>query len=455
MISKNEIEKLNNAFTKILGNTIEEKDFEKKLPLDEKLADSNKVYSGKLSVMFIDIRDSTKLPDKYSSSQIVKLYRAYTRAVVQGVRYNGGFVRDYMGDGVLAFFLNDEENRSSDNAVQAARYISTVINLILNPLLKKYIKGMKISFGIGICTGKIMMTKVGMKGKEADPDSEDEHGIAWIGNATNKASKYSGLIGGGNIFIDYSTYKALSNKSDKWKEKHYVKNGNELNGYVASAYYLDIDSNVDLNINDIKEEEVDNVSDADILSRSVEKQLQQMMEEAKKLGTERERLSIVKAQLEDREKELRRNANNLEDERQCLLKQQLEVYIDTINSAYCKDEYIKKMGLDFWLKICGLIEYLANKLQIDVNRLKGERLYGLIDIYYTFELYENAYDYLVLEAEYGLSFVGRHMKEIIKKTGYHSTLKNTIISRIERNDMNDSLTKVFETALYTIKDLGY
>lgn len=29
MISKNEIEKLNNAFTKILGNTIEEKDFEK------------------------------------------------------------------------------------------------------------------------------------------------------------------------------------------------------------------------------------------------------------------------------------------------------------------------------------------------------------------------------------------------------------------------------------------
>ena len=113
------------------------------------------------------------------------------------------------------------------------------------------------------------------------------------------------------------------------------------------------------------------------------------------------------------------------------------------------------MGLDFWLKICGLIEYLANKLQIDVNRLKGERLYGLIDIYYTFELYENAYDYLVLEAEYGLSFVGRHMKEIIKKTGYHSTLKNTIISRIERNDMNDSLTKVFETALYTIKDLGY
>ena len=39
-----------------------------------------------------------------------------------------------------------------------------------------------------------------MKGKENDDEAENEYGIAWIGNCTNYACKYSGLVSNGAIF---------------------------------------------------------------------------------------------------------------------------------------------------------------------------------------------------------------------------------------------------------------
>ena len=47
-----------------------------------------------------------------------------------------------------------------------------------------------------------------MKGKEQQEDAEDEFGIAWIGNSTNLACKFSGAVGNGTIFISASTYSA-------------------------------------------------------------------------------------------------------------------------------------------------------------------------------------------------------------------------------------------------------
>ena len=109
--------------------------------------------------------------------QLVKIYRSYIRTVVQAVRYSGGVVRDFMGDGVLALFINNEEGKSEDKAVRAARYITTAIDKLLNPILDQTMKH-RISCGIGIHTGDISLSKVGMKGKEQQDDAENEFGIA-------------------------------------------------------------------------------------------------------------------------------------------------------------------------------------------------------------------------------------------------------------------------------------
>ena len=54
--------------------------------------------------------------------------------------------------------------------------------------------GHVISCGIGIHTGEVSLSKVGMRGKEQVEDAEDEFGVAWIGNSANLACKYSGAV---------------------------------------------------------------------------------------------------------------------------------------------------------------------------------------------------------------------------------------------------------------------
>lgn len=94
-IPKTEIELLKNAIQKIITTEVLEQSIIDKLPVIDKLTDSNKIYQGKASMLFVDIRQSSKLPNKYSVEQLVKIYRSYIRTVVQAIRYCGGDVRDF------------------------------------------------------------------------------------------------------------------------------------------------------------------------------------------------------------------------------------------------------------------------------------------------------------------------------------------------------------------------
>ena len=116
-------------------------------------------------------------------------------------------MKDFMGDGVLAMFIDGEDGRSEDKAVNAAKYITTCIDKILNPVLDSTLD-YRISCGIGIHTGEISVSKVGMKGKSSE-EAESEYGIAWIGSSTNLACKFSGAVENGDIFISSSTYEKL------------------------------------------------------------------------------------------------------------------------------------------------------------------------------------------------------------------------------------------------------
>ena len=134
-IIKSETELLSDAIKKIVDTEVLEKDISGQLPKIDDLSDSNKVYSGKVSVLFVDMRGSTKLPNQFDAEQLVKIYRSYIRTIVQAVRYSNGVVRDFMGDGVLAVFIDDDNGKSEDKAVYAARYITTAIDKFLNPVL--------------------------------------------------------------------------------------------------------------------------------------------------------------------------------------------------------------------------------------------------------------------------------------------------------------------------------
>jgi class 3 adenylate cyclase len=78
----------------------------------------------------------------------------------------------------------------------------TLIDHCLNPQLAKQLPDVCIGCGVGICTGDILITKVGMRGKEADDTAENEVGIIWAGSTTNYASRFCGLTKAREVFID-------------------------------------------------------------------------------------------------------------------------------------------------------------------------------------------------------------------------------------------------------------
>jgi len=74
------------------------------LPPLNAITDSNKVFKGKLSVLFVDMRKSTDVTDEIKSKKLVKVYRLFIRMAIQVIRYSTGHTRQFAGDGIMDIF---------------------------------------------------------------------------------------------------------------------------------------------------------------------------------------------------------------------------------------------------------------------------------------------------------------------------------------------------------------
>ena len=386
-IIKSEVDLLSTAIERIVSSEVLQSVMSEQLPLTSDLTDSNKIYRGKVSVLFVDMRESTKLPEKFNAAQLVKIYRSYIRTVVQAIRYSGGVVRDFMGDGVLAVFVDNADGKSEDKAVRAARYITTVVDKLLNPVLDREIKH-RISCGIGIHTGEITLSKVGMKGKEVQEDAENEFGIAWIGNSTNLACKFSGAVGHGTIFICSSTYSALTDISGKqnWKWIELSKGSNVLRGYIAQQYYLQLDDDIN--------------------------QLNKTVAEINKKA--KETIS--------REQALNRDAYHF--------------YLDVLGSGHCKSAYAVEMGQDFWEENLNELIIAGAKIGKDEHTVKQEISYAMVSIYQSLGKYDKAYDFVVEQAAGHPWLHLFTVQDIVSKVGCCDRLKTALYRRLGDNTLS-------------------
>lgn len=429
-IAQTEVDLLTQALERILSNAVVIKDFGDNLPKTDALQDSNKVYTGKASILFVDMRDSTKLPDQYDAERLIKIYRSYIRTVVQAVRYSNGVVRDFMGDGVLAVFIDDENGKAEDKAVYAARYITTAIDKFLNPLLDHNFK-YRISCGIGIHTGEVTLSKVGMKGKEQDADAENEYGIAWIGNSTNLACKQSSAVNCGTIFISPSTYAALSNldKVNFWRPFDIEKGTNHLSGYIAEHYYLDID------------EEITPYTASDTSSLLpttclIEQKLTELSTQAIALGKKDELLSQKEKELHGQEILLQKKEEQLSIKTRSLDYSKYRFHKEALGSGFCKQEFILAMDVEFWEDHLQNVIDSGAKLGKSESKVKEEVSYYMVYIYKTLGLYDKAYDFLVAQARGNEWLHLYDVQEVVSKLGYHYALQSAVCTRIEKGDLS-------------------
>lgn len=453
VISQNEEEQLIKAIRNIVENNVIEQEFSESIPLKDDLVDANKTYKGKVTMLFVDIRDSTHMAEKYNEAQLVKIYRSYTRVIIQAVRYSDGVVRDFMGDGILAAFVDDDKYKSSDKAIRAARYITTVIDKILNPVMDKKMDGFRISCGIGLCTGKVMMTKVGMKGRESDEKAENEYGIAWIGNCTNYACKYSSLVSNGTIFIDINTYGESSDKNSVWEYSEIVKGVKVYKGYIAKSYYLDLEENrvafpagnKGVETSDLYQE----------LKKIYEKQLLAISQKAEEIGKREEysrkkesenalllqKLNYKELDLQDKENELK---NSIYEFRRSV-----------IQSAHCKNEYVCAMKRNFWEKSLKELFEAGYEIGKTKSEIQIEMSYAMVYIYQSLGLYNEAYDYLVEQVR-GYAWINAStVRTIVEATGCHGALVNALNTRLKNGNIEERFAEGFYEAKNILKELGY
>lgn len=431
-IPKNEIDLLSTSINRIVSSEVLEKEITDILPKINDLTDSNKIYQGKVSVLFVDMRESTKLPEQFSKEQLVKIYRSYIRTIVQAIRYSGGEVRDFMGDGVLAVFSDDEHGKSEDKAVYAARYIATVIDKILNPLLDKEIRH-RISCGIGIHTGEVSLSKVGMKGKEQD-DAENEFGIAWIGNSTNMACKFSGAVECEMIFICTYTFSNLSEiESKKRWRKIEIENGNNiLSGYIAEKYYLETDEDIQ---SCVATQLNPTINLKDNLTQEYKKQLKDISEKAEILGKKEQELTEREKRLNIKSADLSLKEQDICDSVEELNKEKYDFYIEVLGSGHCKKDYVKAMGLEFWERNLQYAIDMGVRIGISAAGVKEAVSYAMVSIYNDLEIYNKAYDFLVNQAN-GYSWLNIHVvQSIVEKVGYCEQLKSAVSSRLARGNL--------------------
>lgn len=460
LIPAAEFESATNAVNNILGQPVEEIDITDILPPLNDITDSNKIFKGKLSVLFVDMRKSTDLTDEIKSKKMVKVYRLFIRMAIQAIRYSGGHTRQFAGDGIMGIFQDSNEDEqlitSSQKAVQAARYIHTLIDYCLNPALKKSMD-ICIGCGIGICTGTVMITKVGMRGKESDEKAENETGAVWVGSTTNYASRYCGLASPCEIFIDENTYSEIVD-SEVWIKTSRTKGSKIFEGYTASEYYLSLPKGITSEaVKADKENHSETTFIQEIFAETQEKALLLVDEISKKsaeLAVALEEVKKRESQVIARDNDSRKENIRLQQWQSKLNSQQADVdrkeqknkeqaysiHRSIFSKTYCKNGLIKEYGKDYWLELIKEMYELGQEIGKSELEVEMDLDCYLIGIYRCLNMYDKAYDILCVQAEYS-SWLSKYvLEDVVKQSGHWLTLKGILEKRVyEGKDYRDCL----------------
>ena len=132
-------------------------------------------------ILFVDIRDSVQLTKDKQVRTMSKVYSVFTQCVLLAAQYEGGFVRNIIGDRVMVVFPPENCFMNAVNCAITINHIASMIN-------KKF-DNFEFRCGIGIDYGKLSVMKVGIKKKGAEND--DNKGLVWVGYPANYASRLS------------------------------------------------------------------------------------------------------------------------------------------------------------------------------------------------------------------------------------------------------------------------
>lgn len=151
----------------------------KSIPSRDSLTFTNGFYVD-CSAMFVDIRGSKELTDKYNRPSLARIYRAYISELV-AVLKNHSKVSEINIEGDCVWGVFDTPYKEDiDELFSVAAQVSSLVDIINWRFEKKGYDA--ISVGIGLDYGRALMLKAGYKGSSIN-------NVVWMGEVVNGASK--------------------------------------------------------------------------------------------------------------------------------------------------------------------------------------------------------------------------------------------------------------------------
>lgn len=132
----------------------------------------------RLAIMFADIRGFTPFAESLMPYDVVHALNRYYDAVGRVIAEHGGYIDNYMGDGLLALFGLQETANAVVDAITAAQAMVEAVEQ-LKPYYQN-VHGRAFDIGIGIHYGDTIVGAVGAAGRRR---------LTVIGDAVNVASR--------------------------------------------------------------------------------------------------------------------------------------------------------------------------------------------------------------------------------------------------------------------------
>jgi class 3 adenylate cyclase len=159
----------------------------------------NSAERRQVTVMFSDLVGSTALSAQMDPEDLREVITAYHKCAAETVRRFGGFVSQYLGDGVLVYFGYPQAHEDdAERAVRAGLELVAAVTALKTRAT--------LQTRVGIATGLVVV------GDLMDAGNVQERGI--IGETPNLAARLQGLAAPNSVVIAESTRRLLGNLFD-------------------------------------------------------------------------------------------------------------------------------------------------------------------------------------------------------------------------------------------------
>lgn len=149
-----------------------------------------------LTVMFVDLVGSTAMSARFDAEDMRLLIAGFQSQIAEVVGSSGGYVAQFLGDGVLCYFGWPHANEDdTERAVRAGLKVIETVNRITAP------DGAALAVRVGVATGVVIVGDLMMNGAAQE--------AAAVGETTNLAARLQGIAGPNRLVVSGDTLPLL------------------------------------------------------------------------------------------------------------------------------------------------------------------------------------------------------------------------------------------------------